>query len=75
MNYFCSDKIDRGAPNAHEYVKGWLNGVGRPDLARKADRDELPELNSEAAVVLFAEFQQKKASPNDFLSVILGIDP
>jgi hypothetical protein len=57
-----------------EYVKGWLNGVGRPDLARKADRDELPELNTAEAVALFSEFQKKNASPNDFLSQILGID-
>jgi hypothetical protein len=30
-------------------------------------------LNSEEAVAPFAEFQQKKASPNDFLAAILGI--
>jgi hypothetical protein len=31
-------------------------------------------LNSEEAVARFAEYQQKKASPNDFLASILGID-
>jgi hypothetical protein len=58
-----------------EYVKSWLTGAGRPDLARKVDRDELPELNTEEATALFSDFFHNKASPSDFLSQILGIDP
>lgn len=57
-----------------EYVKNWLTGVGRPDLARKAGRDELPELLTQEAKDEFAKFQRQEASPNDFLREILGID-
>lgn len=56
-----------------EYVKSWLTGVGRSDLARKAVRDELPELLTQEAKDEFAKFQRKEASPNDFLREILGI--
>ncbi len=56
-----------------EYVKNWLVGVGRSDLARKADRDELPELLTQEAKDEFTKFQRKETSPNDFLREILGI--
>jgi hypothetical protein len=56
-----------------DYVKSWLTGVGRSDLARKADRDELPELLTQEAKDEFARFQRKETSPNDFLREILGI--
>lgn len=56
-----------------EYVKSWLVGIGRPDLARKADRNELPELLTQEAKDEFAKFQRNEAEPDDFLREILGI--
>lgn len=56
-----------------DYVKNWLVGVGRSDLARKADRDELPELLTQESKDMFAKFQRKEASPDDYLREILGI--
>jgi hypothetical protein len=56
-----------------EYVMGWLTGVGRSDLARKADRDELPELLTQESRDMFTKFQRSEASPNDFLWEVFGI--
>lgn len=56
------------------YVKNWLEGAGRPDLARKVDRGELPELDSDEAHDLFRAFQQGTSSPADFLEEVFGID-
>lgn len=55
------------------YVKDWLNGFGRPDLARKAERDELPELKTEEAEQLFAKFRKGEADPKDFMAEIFGM--
>jgi len=57
-----------------EYVKNWLVGAGRADLARKVDRGELPELATDEAHDLFRSFQRGTAQPADFLEEIIGIE-
>jgi len=56
------------------YIREWLVGVGRADLARKADADELPELKTPEARECFARFQQGKVSPSEFLHEIMGLN-
>ncbi|NTF17506.1 hypothetical protein G6L37_03785 [Agrobacterium rubi] len=58
----------------NKYVKNWLTGVGRPDLARKADIGDLPELRTEEARNLFSAFQRGEASSAEFLEDVFGIE-
>lgn len=57
-----------------EYVKDWLTGIGRRDLARKADRAELPELLTPEADGKFAEWRRGAIHRDEFLGEIVGID-
>jgi hypothetical protein len=56
-----------------EYLKPWLVGVGRADLARKVDRDEIPELYDAESSQVFARFQKGEITPNEVLQEIFGI--
>lgn len=56
------------------YVSNWLNGIGRPDMAKKAESNKLPELNTPEAKELFARWQRNEISREECLDAILSIE-
>jgi hypothetical protein len=60
--------------NINSYVSSWLNGIGRADLARKADNNQLPELKTSEAQELFSKWQRNEISREECLDGILSIE-
>lgn len=58
----------------NEVVADWLDGVGRSDLARKARRRELPEIETQHAHQQYSRVFSEKIDRNEYFRDVLGLE-